>query len=83
MLEKMLYRLTVLSFITATGCSSLPGASEGDNLVSCPPQRPEICTMQYDPVCGTLSDGGRQTYSSDCQACSNHNVVGYVKGECK
>ena len=51
--------------------------------------RPEMCTMIYDPVCATLSKCPKgqksctQTFSSGCSACSNTNVLSYVSGECK
>ena len=51
--------------------------------------RPEMCTMIYDPVCATLSKCPKgqksctQTFGSGCSACSNTNVLSYVSGECK
>ena len=51
--------------------------------VKCPEVRPEICTMDYNPVCGSLSDGSFKTYSNGCGACSDPNVRDYSPGECK
>ena len=48
----------------------------------CTEPRPEICTMQYDPVCGIHTDNTTKTYASDCTACSNKDVTGYNAGEC-
>ena len=49
----------------------------------CPEVRPEMCTMDYDPVCGSLSDGSLKTYSNGCNACSDATVTSYSKGACK
>ena len=51
--------------------------------VTCPEVRPEICTMDYNPVCGSLSDGSIKTYANGCGACSDRNVNSYSAGECK
>ncbi len=51
--------------------------------IGCPAIRGEVCTMQYDPVCGRLANGESKTYSSDCVACSDTKVTGYTKGACK
>lgn len=64
--------------IALTGC-----AQESTLTETCTDPRPEICTQQYDPVCGMLDDGSRKTYSTGCTACSDHNVVGWDPGECK
>jgi len=49
----------------------------------CTDPRPQVCTMDYRPVCGERNDGSHKTYSNDCTACSDHNVIGYREGECK
>ncbi|HPY39891.1 MAG TPA: hypothetical protein PLM98_05200 [Thiolinea sp.] len=64
------------------------------NLVSCKEPRPEICYEVYAPVCAvrkvqvqcTLApclNIEQKTYANDCQACSDHKVVGFASGgEC-
>ena len=49
----------------------------------CENPRSQICTMNYDPVCGKLRDGSKKTFSNGCGACSDANVVGHDPGECK
>jgi alkaline phosphatase D len=48
----------------------------------CTDPRPQICTMDYRPVCGMKSDGSQATYSNGCGACSDPEVVEYIEGEC-
>ncbi len=58
-------------------------SSQEPETMVCKDPRPEICTMDYRPVCGTKSDGTQATYSNGCGACSDPEVVEYVQGECK
>lgn len=51
--------------------------------IKCTEPRPEICTMDYQPVCGVQADGSYKIYSNGCSACSDPKVIGYNKGECK
>lgn len=51
--------------------------------VKCPEVRPELCTMDYNPVCGSLYDGSFKTFTNGCGACSDPNVRGYSPDECK
>lgn len=50
--------------------------------VVCPAQRPQVCTREYRPVCGTRRDGTRQTYGNGCSACADANVVSHIPGPC-
>jgi hypothetical protein len=49
---------------------------------ACTDPRPQICTMQYDPVCAKLETGSK-TYATDCTACSDPAVSGYYPGACE
>jgi len=46
--------------------------------VYCTDPRPEICTANYEPVCG---DNGR-TYSNSCAACADSVIVYSDPGGC-
>ena len=80
--------LLMLSLLTLTACASVPMADStlkkdnSESLTFCSEPRPQICTMDYQPVCAELKDGGSKTYSNGCSSCSDANVVGYRDGEC-
>jgi hypothetical protein len=86
-------RSLILGLVIAglTGCSQTdsnptvpdepaPGDIPGTTL--CTEPRPEICTQQYDPVCGVHEDGTRRTYSNACMACGDADVVSWLPGAC-
>jgi hypothetical protein len=63
-------------------------------VTKCTNPRPEMCTMDYRPVCATKDTGVRcvtepcdstemVTYSNGCSACSDPAVLSYVPDECK
>lgn len=56
---------------------TLPGG-----LTRCTEPRPEICTMQWAPVCGYREDGSAKTYATGCNACADPAVVGHLPDEC-
>ncbi len=74
------------------------GSCPGNNLVSkakdpavlyaCPETRFEVCTKEYDPVCGrlvgtTTDVAGYRDYPNPCVACSkDNNAIGYYVGTC-
>ncbi len=62
------------------GCVSPPSPS---SLVSqCSDPRPQVCTMEYAPVCARLVRGGERQYSSGCNACADDAVAAYLSGPC-
>ena len=49
----------------------------------CVEPRPEVCTMDYRPVCARLESGERRTYSNACGACADPEVAASVPGACE
>ena len=78
---KLLVYIVVFVIISQglTACMLMPNS---DDIVKCSDPRPEICTRQYEPVCGKGKDGTWQVYSTDCTACSHKEVTGYRQGLC-
>jgi hypothetical protein len=52
------------------------------DLTLCTDPRPQICTMEYIPVCGLRQDDSVGGYPSACSACADDNVTGWAPGEC-
>ena len=50
--------------------------------IQCHDPRPQVCTMEYDPVCATLHKGGSKQYSSGCNACADDAVASYLPDPC-
>jgi hypothetical protein len=50
---------------------------------ACAAARPQVCTMEYMPVCGQLIEGGERDYSSACNACADDAVASYAPGACE
>ena len=66
------------------GCASVPSGETGNAGAAnvCEDPRPQVCTADYRPVCGTLGDASVKTYSNSCSACGDANVTSWVEGEC-
>ncbi|MCK5914166.1 MAG: hypothetical protein KAG12_09825 [Desulfuromusa sp.] len=56
---------------------------ESNTLIVCPEPRPQMCTMDFRPVCAELKDGSFETFSNGCMSCSDSEVVGYRDGKCE
>lgn len=70
-----------LLLILCAGCSTNePPPPSLDQLCNAP--RPQVCTMEYSPVCGTHRVGTVKDYSSGCNACADDAVASYVPGTC-
>jgi hypothetical protein len=70
-----------------SGCAATgdppPPPNDAPDLVTCSDPRPQMCTMQYDPVCARLGSGDAaelKSYSNGCTACSNPAVSAYRPG---
>ncbi|MGB5275568.1 MAG: hypothetical protein WBO73_14365 [Gammaproteobacteria bacterium] len=80
--SKFILTTVLLISATAVGCST---SKTTDDLIPCTEPRPEVCTMDYNPVCATRQLSGIErwkTYSNACTACSDVTVIGYRKGAC-
>lgn len=73
----------LLAAVLLAGCAGKPQQELAESVEQCPVQRPQVCTMQYDPVCGVLGSGERKPYSNGCSACSDAAVTGYLAGPCE
>ena len=71
-----------LYLASITGCTPRP-AINPENMTLCSNPRPEICTMEYDPVCGFSDNDESGNFASACTACSDITVTGYLPGECQ
>ncbi len=80
MVQKRFFSSMIFFPIILVGCQSTSGHKEMDQ--TCTDPRPEICTMDYRPVCGYRSDQVPKTYSNGCSACSDTDVIGYQEGQC-
>ena len=78
--------IVVGSFVFAA-CTPVPPAGEAvslaPGLTTCEDPRPQVCTLQYQPVCGFSSVDGFKTYSNACSACSDEIVTGHRPGACE
>ena len=57
--------------------------SAGDNWQACDAERPKVCTMIYDPVCGRRDDGSLDIYASPCNACADVTVTAWHPETCE
>ena len=79
-LKISVFILASTAAVLLSGCQNQPAKSEIDN--SCTAPRPQLCTMNYLPVCATRKDQSMQTYANACGACSDEQVIDYIDGEC-
>ncbi|OOZ43603.1 hypothetical protein [Solemya velum gill symbiont] len=82
----MLRLLPILLLVLLGGCQAEDSDSVQQvpqELTQCKEPRPQMCTMQYDPVCAWMPESGKwKTASNGCDACADKRVAGYLAGEC-
>jgi hypothetical protein len=59
-----------------------PSACAAAGMKACEGPRPEVCTLDYRPVCGQLGDSETKTFGNACMACGDTSVIGFFEGEC-
>jgi hypothetical protein len=82
--------MMIRSILIAATCLSLGACASGspdkalalESATVCEDPRPQICTMDYIPVCATLENGSVQTYSNGCGACADASVKFWVADAC-
>ncbi|MDJ0780034.1 MAG: hypothetical protein QNJ85_19360 [Gammaproteobacteria bacterium] len=81
---KYLKLTLILAGLALGACATGPGDEMAmpSGAMVCEDPRPEVCTMDYRPVCGTRKDGSSETYANGCGACANPEVVYWVEGAC-
>ena len=88
--RKLIYTALMLPLVL--GCSHAD-SEPPPAFTECSDPRPQMCTMDYRPVCATRDTGIRcvqapcpssdwKTYSNGCSACSDPDVSGYRGGSC-
>lgn len=74
-----------LAPLVLAGCAGSPPAQDPPQdpaTTECTEPRPQICTMEYLPVCARLTDGSQTTFPSGCSACADAAVLSHIPGEC-
>ena len=67
----------LLSSLLLAGCAVPGGGIPPPGAVVCIDPRPQICTMDYTPVCAMRDGGETATYANACGACMNY-IDGFV-----
>ncbi len=78
-------RLSVVAGLvlsTFGACTPQQTATAPPPATVCTGQRPQACTREYRPVCGTDVRGASRTYGNACEACANKQVVSHRLGAC-
>ena len=77
--------LLVLMLLSLVACAvGQSNTTPAGNLQTvCLEPRPQICTMDYTPVCARLKSSELKTYSNACSACADVNVVSHRPAACE
>lgn len=84
--SRLMLALLIYTYLILMGCSI---DAEAKNIKTskykitiCKEPRPQICTLNYQPVCATTKNA-KKTYANGCTACSDKNVIKYREGACE
>ena len=75
--------LTVVALgLLLSACNGTVTSETSSGGVACVDPRPQVCTMEYNPVCAVVIDGTNKQYSSPCNACADDAAKSYLPGAC-
>jgi hypothetical protein len=77
-----LLSLLILTLLLGGCATSTPDTENVAKLEGCEEPRPQVCTMDYRPVCASLVGGDWKTFSNGCSACTDSNAEGWREGAC-
>ena len=67
-----------------TSCATPTGRTIPANAVQCTDPRPQVCTMDYTPVCASRDETAEMaTYANACTACADITVIYHQPGACE
>ena len=80
-----------MTIFLGAACAPAPATGEATSsvpdLTACEDPRPQVCALNYDPVCGYHGDDnyktGGKTYGNACSACADDAVSGHRPGACE
>ena len=83
-------QVSLCNIIVTSVCLALFACATGDSENSmaaadatvCEAIRPQVCTMDYRPVCARREDGSTGTYSNGCSACADIKVTSWIADAC-
>ncbi len=78
---RMLTVVALVLWLSACNGTATPDSSSVEG-VQCVDPRPQVCTMEYNPVCAVVSGGSSKQYSSPCNACADDAAKSYLPGAC-
>ena len=78
-MKKIFTLLFIYSCLSA--CTTKADVIKG--YTACVEPRPDICTMNYMPVCGFRNNKESKTYSNACTACADSEVISYIAHACE
>lgn len=90
----LLVRINILMFVLILSTQNVLAAQALPEPGTCTDPRPQVCTMDYNPVCADRDTGMRcikapcpatenKTYSNACHACADPKVRHYRPGACE
>ncbi len=83
MMMSIIKMLLLATFLLSSLTNAHDTNGTGKQVTSCKEPRPQMCTMDYTPVCGLLDGKTIKAYSNACSACSDNKVGVYIANKCE